>query len=168
MVGAVWFACLVLFVSMSYYVMAFYPKAPEALGGAAPRCAYLDVDTTKISKPLRVDLSYITVRDAAARLTLPEDTEEATIRRWMSSGELPSTVPPYTERFPELIELPDDFLITGDSTSIINRDPENLIIRSEQVGVFYATQDRLMVKRLKTAERPFEIDRDVITSITWC
>ena len=163
--GAGLFVLLILVVSMSYYVMAFYPKVPEAFGGANPRCAYLDVDTTKISKPLRIDLSYITLKDAVKRLRLTEDT----VRRWMGSGELPSTKMPGGQESTllDVVELPDDFLIAGDATSIINKDPKNTIIRSEPVGVFYATQDRLMVKRFETG-RTFEIDRDVVTSIAWC
>jgi hypothetical protein len=48
------FTAGVLFITT--YALDFYPKIPQALGGASPRCAYLEGDTSKISSKLKTEL----------------------------------------------------------------------------------------------------------------
>jgi len=94
------------------YALEIYPSIPHSLGGAKPRCAYLDIDSSKIS--------------ADSRSTL--------------------------------------FSADGDSSNIR---------RSDAVDVYYAGDNWLLVKIAPSQipgplKETFEIDRDVITSITWC
>jgi hypothetical protein len=101
-----------MIVIVGQYALLIYPALPQSLGGAKPRCAYLDVDTAKISV----------------------DSKSA--------------------------------LFSADG------DPSTTTRRSDEVGVYYAGDNWVLVKKSPTAElkdsATYEIDRDAINAIIWC
>jgi hypothetical protein len=93
---------------VSQYALLIYPVIPQSWGGAKPRCAYLDVDTAKISV----------------------DSKSA--------------------------------LFSADG------DPSTITRRSDAVGVYYAGDNWVLVKKAAEKTPTYEIDRDAINAIIWC